>query len=84
MAFTGNLTDLFFGEGVYLYVCLISGGICNSTFSRFGMRSYESQLVFFFLFLGECVVLVYFRQLSESETTEKFVYLFHAPEATYL
>lgn len=32
----------------------------------------------------ECMVLVYFGRLSKSETTKKFVYLFYAPETTYL
>lgn len=44
----------------------------------------SSSCLSFFLFLGECMVFLYFRQLSESKTNEKFAYLFHAPEATYL
>lgn len=71
---------------MYVLTKVISGDICNSTYSRFSKTwPYESKLILsFFLFFGECMVLVYFRQLSESKTTENFDYLFYAPEAIYL
>ena len=74
---------------IFVYVSWLNsshGDICNSTYARFSMRRpRESQLILsFFLCLGDCMVLTYFRQLSESKRNGNFACLFYAPEASYL
>lgn len=65
---------------------LAHGDVCNSTYARFSVRRpRESKLISsFFLFLGDCMIWMDFRQLSESKRNEKFAFLFYVAEASYL
>lgn len=74
---------------IFLYVPwlnLAHGDACNSTYARFSVRRpRESKLISsFFLFLGDCMIWMDFRQLSESKRNEKFAFLFYVAEASYL